>query len=391
MRIYGYERTPKTYNMIMNCISNNLEIERAFDTLDEMEALGITPQGSTYLYVAKLCLRMNEPVMVFDMLAKLESVGETTDPMWYMEALRCAVLCDDYTSVKNNWKRLILEQKQQPDDGLCKHALLVAARNHDPQLAYDIFSTVGQLGYPYTDHHFACLIDTFASTADYKNTFRIFTTMRKAGITPTKSTAAPVAQQLGTDTNAIICARQALEELAQEKDGVDPAAFNLIIHTFAYNGEFDQAMRTFDMAQQLGVTPDEDTLDALLDACIHQRSATRGEDLLDSFIRSGIQPTVVTLSKMVALMCTQDDYEDAFVYLEKIKKTGHVPLRGAYYRLIKKLSASNDPRLPMAIEDMEACGYSLSTHLDDYMDDKALLHEKRERKRLKEMAAEEFN
>jgi pentatricopeptide repeat protein len=212
--------------------------------------------------------------------------------------------------------------------------------------------------------------------------------MRKAGITPTKTTATPVAQWLGNDTSAILQARQALTALHQHHEPADLVAFNMLIHAFAYNDEFDEALATFAMADELGITPDEDTLDALLDACIHQRNTKHGEHLYHSFIRAGIKPTVVSLSKMVALMCTQDYFEDAFVYLEKIKKSGQLPLRGAYYRLIKKLSASNDPRLPMAIEDMEACGYSLSSHLDDYMDDKAFLHEKRERIREKRLIAE---
>ncbi|KAI8081388.1 uncharacterized protein BX664DRAFT_268831 [Halteromyces radiatus] len=384
MEIHGVKRTAQTYKLLILTMKENLEFERALDTLEEMKQLDIKPTPVIFMTMIDFALLFNEASIAFDLLEQMEKVETITKKHLYLSALRCAVLTDNYEMVKRYWKTLTKDKNLLPDDGLCKHALLVAARFSDPQLAYDVLYTTGDLGYPYTDHHFTCLLESFASTSDMKNTFRVLTAMRQAGITPSKSTLTPVALRLGKDVNAIIQARQMLVELRKENDNkglVDVAAFNMIIHTFAYNGQFEESLATFDLAQDLGVTPNVDTLDALLDACIHQRSASHGKAFFNSFRKSGIQPTVVSLSKMVTLMCTQENFEDAFVYLEQIKKTGQIPLRGAYYRLIKKLAVSNDPRLQMALDDMEACGYNLSTHLDDYMEDKAQMHEKRARKR----------
>ncbi|CAO3580482.1 unnamed protein product [Absidia cylindrospora] len=280
MEQYGMDRTIETYIMVMNCILENEEFERALDVLDEMKALNLEPTISIYISVLKLALLYDESTIAFDMLQQAERIDDINNHKWYMSALRCAVLNDDYESIKNNWNRLINDRKLQPDDGLCKSALIVASRFSDPQLAYDVLFSVGEFGYPYMDHHFTCLLESFASTSDFKNTFRVFTIMRNAGIAPTKSTATPVAQQLGKDSNAVIQARQALLDLRKENDNngvVNVAAFNMIIHAFAYNGQFDESMATFDMAEHLGVVPDGNTLDALLDACIHQRNASHGK------------------------------------------------------------------------------------------------------------------
>lgn len=265
----------------------------------------------------------------------------------------------------------------KPDLGLCNYAMVVAARLEDPHLAYDILHTIQDLGYPYSEHHFCCLLEAFASTLDMKNTFLVFNTMRKAGIAPSIATSSSVAQKLGNDMNAIHRAKEALRSI----ENVDIVAFNLVIHAYAYNGNFEESMSTFAMAKELNVIPNIDTLNSLLDACIHAREPDNGVSILNLFEKNGIQPTTATLSKMIVLMCTKEHFEDAFIYLEKIKEMGNIPYRGSYYRLIKKLAASNDPRISMAIEDMKACGYSLSPYLQQYIDDKEELKEKRARKK----------
>ncbi|CAO3637007.1 unnamed protein product [Cunninghamella echinulata] len=379
MEAEGIYKTVKTYGFMILCMRNNLELERALDTIEAMEKLQLIPSLNSYLVVIDLCILANEPSLAYNMLKKAEETYELTERQnhYYMGILRCAVLSDDLKVVQENWNMVVKEKKMKPDLGLCNYAIVAAAKLDDPHFAYDILHTIHELGYPYSDHHFCCLLESFASTLDMKNTFLVFNAMRKAGITPTKATSSSVLQKLGNDMNAIFRAREALKSV----ENVDIVAFNLVIHAFAYNGNFDEAMSTFAMAQELNITPDIDTLHSLLDACVHARNVDHGVSIYQLFEKRGIQPTTATLSKMIVLMCTQESYEDAFVYLEKIKESGDIPLRGAYYRLIKKLAASNDPRIDMAIEDMKACGYSLSPYLKEYMDDKEQLKEKRARKR----------
>ncbi|CAO3641536.1 unnamed protein product [Cunninghamella blakesleeana] len=375
----GIFKTSKTYSIMIRCMRNNLELERALDTVEEMEKLKLIPSLNAYLDVAELCVLANESSLAYSILRKAELSYELTEKQnhYYMLSLRCAVLSDDYKVLKDIWDTCVNKKQIKPDLGLCNYAMIVAARLEDPHLAYDILHTIQDLGYPYSEHHFHCLLEAFTSTLDMKNTFLVFNAMRKAGIIPTIATSSSVAQKLGTDMNAIHRAKEALREI----ENVDIVAFNLVIHAYAYNGNFEESMSTFAMAKELNVIPNIDTLNSLLDACIHARNPDHGVSILNLFKKNGIQPTTATLSKMIVLMCTTEHFEDAFMYLEKIKETGDIPYRGSYYRLIKKLAASNDPRMPMAIEDMKACGYSFSPYLQQYIDDKEELKEKRARKR----------
>ena len=244
----------------------------------------------------------------------------------------------------------------------------LAGKHGDPTLAADVIRLLGEEGYTYRECHFAPLIESFASTGDIASTFQVFTAMRKVNVIPNRKTALPIVYQIGSDVNMIRNAAEVLETLAKaEGAAVDVVAFNLIIHAFAFNKQYDEAISVFGRAKEFGVKPNTETLDAALDACIHCKDAELGEMIYKEQRSRGMKFTASTYSKMVTLICTQPDYEGAFKYLEKMKQSNLVPLRGCYFKLVKTLSAANDPRLDLAIEDMKACGYDISPHLEDYM------------------------
>ena len=177
----------------------------------------------------------------------------------------------------------------------------------------------------------------------------------------------PIADKLGKDLEAVRLAQKALYQLKKES-ALDILAFNVVIHSFAYNGEFGDAMETFGRAAELGVTINLETIHAALDACIHAKEAIIGVKIFEKYVQGDLAPNATTMSKMVTLMCSQDDYEDAFKYLEQMKSMGFVPLRGCYYRLVKKLASKQDSRLQIALDDMKACGYELTSYVQVYLE-----------------------
>lgn len=365
----------------------NLELERALDIFDLMTKQKIVPGLLTYLSIIDLAVNLRQPDIASDLLEQAEKLPtfRAKDQFLYMHVLRSAsfegqvsfknsfpnyVLNNfQYEIAKLNWKKAVLDYNFKPDEGVCLHVLNLAGKNGDPKLAADVIRVLGEEGYTFRECHFSPLIEAFASTGDIASTFQVFTAMRKVGVVPNKKTALPIARQLGSDTNAIRKARDVLEKMSKTEDQqVDVSAFNLIIHAFAFNQQYDEAISIFARAKEFGVRPNSETLDATLDACIHCKDADIGTMIYREQLSKGVKATATTLSKMVTLMCTQTDYEDAFVYLEKMKKLNLTPLRGCYFKLVKTLSAANDPRLEIAIEDMEAYGYSVSNHMEEYME-----------------------
>lgn len=269
--------------------------------------------------------------------------------------------------MKAAWQIAVNEKKLSPDEGLCQYVLQVAGRHGDSQLSIDVFRILGSLGFSYKESHFAALIESYTPSEDWRNMLKVLYIMRKTGVIPSRETARPIAYKLGRDTKAIRSARDAALQLHKE-GALDIVAFNLIIHAFAFNNEAAEAFETFASAKDLDLPINIETIDSVLDACIHVKDAAMGVSIFNEYVRGEIIPTATTMSKMVTLLCTQDNYEDAFRYLEDTKSMGLVPLRGCYYRLIKKLAISGDARIDMALHDMKACGYDPGESLERYIE-----------------------
>lgn len=254
----------------------------------------------------------------------------------------------------------------EPDEGICQHVLHIAAKHDDPELGSHAFRLLGKMGYPYREPHVIPLLEVFASRRQWKNAFRLFITMRNAGLKPSRATAKAVVRFLNEDRNAARLAFAVLEELHLE-NAADIAAVNLVLHGLAHDPDPQIANQAFEKVKTWGLELNIETIDAVLDACILNKDAARGIQVFESYIPAKFEPTVTTLSKMVTLMCTQDNYEDAFVYLEKMKSARMIPLRGCYYRLVKRLASANDPRLQAALEEMQACGYEITNFLQGHL------------------------
>lgn len=76
------------------CMRQNLELERALDTLDIMENANLTPGLLSYLSVIDMALNLREPTIASDILDKAEKLDtfREKDKVLYMQLLRCAAL-----------------------------------------------------------------------------------------------------------------------------------------------------------------------------------------------------------------------------------------------------------------------------------------------------------
>ncbi|CDS09294.1 hypothetical protein LRAMOSA10654 [Lichtheimia ramosa] len=362
---------------MIHCTCNNGELEHAIDILETMKRSNIIPTLQSYISIVDAALGYGQPDVAFTYLQEAERVHlerhsdidtlpDHFHPI-FIKTLRCAAIKGSYDIVKAAWQIAVNEKKLSPDEGLCQYVLQVAGRHGDSQLSIDVFRILGSLGFSYKESHFAALIESYTPSEDWRNMLKVLYIMRKTGVIPSRETARPIAYKLGRDTKAIRSARDAALQLHKE-GALDIVAFNLIIHAFAYNNEATEAFETFASAKDLDLPINIETIDSVLDACIHVKDAATGVSIFNEYVRGEIIPTATTMSKMVTLLCTQDNYEDAFRYLEDTKSMGLVPLRGCYYRLIKKLAISGDARIDMALHDMKACGYDPGESLERYIE-----------------------
>ncbi|KAL1925343.1 uncharacterized protein VTP21DRAFT_226 [Calcarisporiella thermophila] len=368
MKDAGFELNQVAYEHIIDGMCNNEELEHALSTLAKMESEGIQPSLQTFIRLIRQAVDFWEPEVAMRLLRKATETYVEVYPSLYLEVLRVCAYEHEVEGVLYCWQKAVRVHKIRPDQGLCLLVLNCAARLSHPQLAKDVIKHLGETGVACREHHLAPLLQALAQSRDWKSAMSVLEVMRKAGITPSLTTATPLVKSIGRDSHSLDQAIEAAEQLCGESKHLDITAFNSLIRACANVGTLDRAVELWGKEKKLGVTPDVDTYNALLDACIQARDRVVGDKIVAEMRERGVAPSVKTYTKLVTLACTQVDYEDAFTFLEEIKSHGVVPPEHTYVTLIKKLARAKDSRCYVALEEMEAVGYKAGKGLREFVE-----------------------
>jgi pentatricopeptide repeat protein len=92
MEQYGHKPTSKTYHLMLQCMRENLELERALDMFDLMKRQKIQPGLLSYLCIIDLAVNLQQPDIASELLAEAEKLPtfRLKDQFLYMHVLRCA-------------------------------------------------------------------------------------------------------------------------------------------------------------------------------------------------------------------------------------------------------------------------------------------------------------
>jgi pentatricopeptide repeat protein len=94
MQECGYELTSKTYYLMLLCMRENMELERALDTFDLMKKKNIEPGLLSYLSIIDLAVTLQQPGIASYLLEQAEKLStfRQKDQFLYMHVLRSAAL-----------------------------------------------------------------------------------------------------------------------------------------------------------------------------------------------------------------------------------------------------------------------------------------------------------
>lgn len=230
-----------------------------------------------------------------------------------------------------------------------------------------MIETLKALNIVWREHHIAPVIEAMCHHGEIKEAFMMLDYMRRNDIEFTKETALPIVALVKKDVDAVDDAWGKLEVIREEGHNVDVVAFNVVVEGAVALKDLQRAVGTYKGAAQLGVTPNIDTYNILLRACVDARHRPLGDRLLSDMKEAGIKPDRTTYERMVRLCLTQSMYEDAFFYLEEMKSLGMVPPLIVYESIIRKLVTVGDTRYNIALEELKECGYEVSNRLQSFI------------------------
>lgn len=271
-----------------------------------------------------------------------------------------------------------------PDDGVLLKVLNTAARNGSPQLAGEVLRMLNDRGRKIEEAQFNALITAFARGKNLPMAFRTIQKIREADITPSPTTSSSLADAITADgsVEAVDEAYFALKDLHGEASAsapnvVDLIAFNAVVEACVRLGDMERALGVFNDASSLGVEPTTETFNLLFTGCLGgwserlsplEPSAERPpppQKELAMFLAgemkvAGKQPDMRTYEALLQTSLYQDDYEDAFMYLEEMKSM-HASIgkvRVIVYQWIGwRLFEAEDERIEILLDEMAETGY----------------------------------
>lgn len=258
-----------------------------------------------------------------------------------------------------------------PDDGLCLATLNVAARYGDPPLASDVFRVLGNRGLRFEEHHYAALLESYAVAGDIASAFSVLSIMRRAGVTPSENTARPVITRL-PDLAAIQGAFGALKQVKGAGRDVDLAAINAIIAAHVVHKDIDEAFEVYKEMPDFDLRPETSTFNILFKGAALQGKVGFARNLVSEMKEMKIEPNAMTYEHLFYTSLTQNDYEDAFVYLEEMKPKWS-PKPSMYKRLAEKCFLVGDQRYRVALKELRNMGINTAVFMEELMGTQKML------------------
>ncbi|KAK6507685.1 hypothetical protein TWF481_006108 [Arthrobotrys musiformis] len=356
------------------------QLERAMEMFYERRSNGEKVHYNTYMEIIKALGRVNEVDEAMKVMLEFQKewgnsvAGSGLQPMAWYELLNIAASNYHIDGVSYIWKKAVQSPPPtsktalNPDDGLCLKVLNTAARHGNPDLALEVFRVLTLRNLPFQEHHYAALSASYARSGQLIPAFRALTLMRNQGIAHTATTANAIIEAL-TSAGKIEIVDSAYSTLkdfvasTNDKEVVEVAGFNAVLAACVKLKDLERALGVYAECAALNVAPNTETFNTLFRGCVECSTPPNKElamFLANEMKEMGLQPDFVTYEELLKVSLYQEeDYEDAFVYLEEMKEVipGGKVRPMVYSWIATRLEEKNDERLGMVVEEMKSLGY----------------------------------
>ncbi|KAF3295490.1 hypothetical protein TWF132_001535 [Orbilia oligospora] len=365
------------------------QLERAMEMFYERRATGEKVHYNTYMEIIKALGRVNEVEEAMRVMVEFQKewgsiAGSGIQPIAWYELLNIAASNYHIDGVSYIWKKVVQSPPPgsrttlNPDDGLCLKVLNTAARHGNPDLALEVFRILTLRNVPFQEHHYAALSAAYARSGQLIPAFRALTLMRNQGIAHTATTANAIIEAL-TSSGKIENVDSAYATLkdfvasSNDKEVVEVAGFNAVLAACVKLKDLERALGVYAECAALSVAPNTETFNILFKGCVECATPSETPDatptapnkelamfLANEMKEMGLQPDFVTYEELLRVSLYQEeDYEDAFVYLEEMKEVipGGKVRPMVYSWIAQRLEEKGDERLGMVVEEMKGLGY----------------------------------
>ncbi|KAI1090376.1 hypothetical protein F5B19DRAFT_494434 [Rostrohypoxylon terebratum] len=277
-----------------------------------------------------------------------------------------------YQGIKYIWDHSVSPGYINPPDGVVMNALNAASNHADATLAMNAIQMLSSRGRKLELHHYEALIDIYAQEKDVRKAFTVLCIMAKAGLRPDLSSTRSIFRTLRNSSSETDGALEILRDLGLRHQ-VPIAAFNVVLEATEFHHEFKAALDLYRNIRQFCADgPDLETFHVLLSHCTMGRSM---RFLVAEMKAFSIEPIQTTYDHLVRISCFQDNYGQAFQFLNEMKasKTAGLPndwwiSRGSALALVRRCIQAEDIRAQEIIEGCRKRGMSIDAEVQLLLD-----------------------
>ena len=238
------------------------------------------------------------------------------------------------------------------------------------ELGNQIIACLKQSSIKIQEYHIAPILLCLehAQPNDIGYAFALLHLMAKEKINTTNTTTQPVVRMLTANNEIRTHAIELLKARATSGKDVSIHAWNCLIAAkvgaIGKNSsiglpEFQQAISLLDNAQSFGISPDTRTYNLLLRGCMRFKYPEKGRNLYQMMLDQNVERNSETHERLILLTLLEDNYEDAFLHLEQMKRERFVPSALVLMAVAKKCAGKADARWRTCVRMMESLGHPI--------------------------------
>ncbi|KAI0890113.1 uncharacterized protein GGS22DRAFT_150025 [Annulohypoxylon maeteangense] len=277
-----------------------------------------------------------------------------------------------YDGIKHIWDHSVSPGYINPPDGIVMNVLNTASNHGDAPLAMSAIQMLSSRDRRLELHHYEALVEIHAQQNDLRKAFTVLCIIAKTGLRPDLSSTRSIFRVLRKSPSETDNALAILSDLSLRYK-VPSAAFNVVLEATGVHHVFTVTLDLYRNIRQFCADgPDLETYHILFSQCTKGRTINF---LLDEMQTFSIEPVETTYDHLIRIASLQEDYEQAFQFLEKMKasKTAGLPnnwwiSRSSALALIRRCIQAEDIRAQELIEGCRRRGMSIDTEVQQLLD-----------------------
>jgi len=334
-------------------------IQNTDEVLDDMKALGLSPNQITYNSLVNACVSRGNTSLAWKYVSLMKLDGIPLDSFTcsiMMKGLKHSTNREDVDQTLN----LIEQSAVVPDEVLVNTLLEACIRLKDVGRLTSALRAFRSQGAVPSEHAYATVLKAYGHARALPDVMATWQDMLDRKVRPTEATFAAMVEACVAN-GAVEDAIRVFSEMKTEiPDFATPAStYQTLIRVLVQRKQQDKAFEMYEDMRESKVQPNLATFNALIDVCARSGNVEKAGQLFRDMCMLGVTPDLITYSTVIKGYCVQGDLEQAIQLFSLMRKRGVQPDAVLFNSIIDGAARKQMTSLAEQIfGDMESSGVS---------------------------------